>query len=396
MNTQTGKSVGIALLLAAGLLAVLFAFGVFAPAGVDAGVELGDKAPTAKALSGTTGTKLSAGGEAGRLVVEFEVNDTVDGQTGTVAELDDVLIVVPGDLIAAPTADFTATSVTVKQGNTDVGSVSFDPEAGATDPDANPSNGLTIRISEAGSGGTNLAAGEKTTVTINGITFADAPAGADVTIQQLPSQGKAEVTVGLFNRAETFTAASAKLVGGNLVVEFTARRTHAAGYNVIITPNSDHFSATSTIADATVSVASAPADSVGTAVSVTGANGAATVIDYDDDAKITVTISGLGRAFGYDGDQMVKIAEGTHYSLNLTVGDPSVSGPAGEDDRNNVSGEVFGTTAGKPNNKADAGVQVSLKALLAGTNDLQGGGEIVITLPRVPDSRHHRLGRDSH
>ena len=31
MNTQVGRSVGIALLMAAGLLAVLFAFGVFAP-----------------------------------------------------------------------------------------------------------------------------------------------------------------------------------------------------------------------------------------------------------------------------------------------------------------------------------------------------------------------------
>ena len=36
MNTQTGKSVGIALLLAAGLLAVLFAFGVFSPSGAGA------------------------------------------------------------------------------------------------------------------------------------------------------------------------------------------------------------------------------------------------------------------------------------------------------------------------------------------------------------------------
>ena len=43
MNTQVGKSVGIALLLAAGLLAVLFAFGIFSPKGAGADVKLDPK-----------------------------------------------------------------------------------------------------------------------------------------------------------------------------------------------------------------------------------------------------------------------------------------------------------------------------------------------------------------
>ena len=47
MNTLTGKSIGIALLMAAALLAALFAMGVFAPAGAGASVvETDGKEPT--------------------------------------------------------------------------------------------------------------------------------------------------------------------------------------------------------------------------------------------------------------------------------------------------------------------------------------------------------------
>ena len=53
MNTLTGKSVGIALLLAAGLLAALFAMGVFSASGVGAAVEdeASSKAPTAELIT---------------------------------------------------------------------------------------------------------------------------------------------------------------------------------------------------------------------------------------------------------------------------------------------------------------------------------------------------------
>ena len=43
MNTQVGKSIGIALLLAAGLLAALFALGVFSPSGAGADVKANPK-----------------------------------------------------------------------------------------------------------------------------------------------------------------------------------------------------------------------------------------------------------------------------------------------------------------------------------------------------------------
>ena len=45
MNTLTGKSSGIALLLAAALIAALFAMGVFAPVAVEAGIKGGSEKP---------------------------------------------------------------------------------------------------------------------------------------------------------------------------------------------------------------------------------------------------------------------------------------------------------------------------------------------------------------
>ena len=67
MNTQVGKSIGIALLLAAGLIAALFATGVFAPGG--AGAQMGPTATAALVDKNPTATPMDKADDT--LVITF-------------------------------------------------------------------------------------------------------------------------------------------------------------------------------------------------------------------------------------------------------------------------------------------------------------------------------------
>ena len=83
MNSLVGKSTGIALLMAAALLAALFAMGVFAPTGVSA------------AITGAASVELSTPdpGEDVTITVVFRVNDDIDG----IPENENVRITIPVD-----------------------------------------------------------------------------------------------------------------------------------------------------------------------------------------------------------------------------------------------------------------------------------------------------------
>ncbi len=72
MNTQVGKSVGFALLMAAGLLAALFAMGVFSANGVGAAVV---------DTAGNTTIDLSTPDPEAEveITIKFRVNDDIDG-----------------------------------------------------------------------------------------------------------------------------------------------------------------------------------------------------------------------------------------------------------------------------------------------------------------------------
>ena len=178
MNTQAGKSIGIALLLAAGLLAALFAMGVFAPAGAEAGVKSGG------GLNPTASLVPPQPGLASKLVLTFYLNEEVDGSllggdtpsavTADEHGADAVLIT----FSAAPRA-FTipnplpVTNVTVRQNGVNVGKVFLADEAGIvigrdnSTTGANPNIQADVKVTVEITGLTNVAASGSTTVTIN-------------------------------------------------------------------------------------------------------------------------------------------------------------------------------------------------------------------------------------
>ena len=154
MNIQVGKSVGFALLMAAGMLAILFAFGVFAPVGVDAGVKGGANPPK------VTLDKSEPEDEDVTMTITFEVNDDVDDAPAN----DSVGIVIPNGTAASEftlATGFSASNVTVMQDGVSVGKVAVD----ATDGDDR-----IIVINPADSGGRNLAKDKTVTVTVTGLT----------------------------------------------------------------------------------------------------------------------------------------------------------------------------------------------------------------------------------
>ena len=179
MNTQTGKSVGIALLLAAGLLAALFAMGVFAPAGVDALVKGGAQAPK------VTLSDPNPGATNVTMTITFEVNDGVDNAPAE----DNVSISIPNGTAASEfvlPAGFNKSNVSVMQDGVSVGTVTL------ADSDNDPTNGITpqtvdddtIVIGPAASGGTNLAANKLVTVEITGLSNPTSPASVDLMVGQ--------------------------------------------------------------------------------------------------------------------------------------------------------------------------------------------------------------------
>ena len=183
MNTLTGKSVGIALLLAAALLAALFAMGVFAPAGVGAAVEGGADAPK---VSPTT---IKPGTMDATFTLTFQVDDEINDPADTPD--DEVTIVFPAGL-ALPASPADSTDfISVKQGSVTVGSVER--------------SGQTITIGAADENGTNLQANTNTTVTITGVDVGTA--GGNVTITQ-GTQTAINLAVTV---AASVTSASARL-----------------------------------------------------------------------------------------------------------------------------------------------------------------------------------------
>ncbi len=364
MNTQVGKSVGIALLLAAGLLAALFAMGVFAPAGVGAAV----KGTPSHALDTTSGSET--------ITVTFQVDDTVDGMVNGNQIIDDVIISVPGSLLDSVSSP----AATVTQDGSAVGMLTLTGDA---------TDGLKVTITKAPSGGSNLVANKDTTVVITGVAFpTDAGEKSGVlTIEQRPS------TEGIYtnlNENEIFDNAEADLVGNNLVVKFKARRDHTVGYEVVITPDPMHFAGTVDIA--TTAPASTPADTTTNTIALAGtaANNAITVVGYDKGATITITIGGLtvtNQALTDGKPELVKIAEGMHHMVDLEVGADPVRGP-GVAETKPEDGAAMGADEAKilSSTNADTAVRVMVKATAA--SDIRGGTDIVVSLPgfQVPDS----------
>ena len=164
MNTQAGKSIGIALLLAAGLLAALFAMGVFAPTGVGAAVKTGGEAPEVTLSSNAPGRADVT------LTAEFTVNAEVDSAPNN------VWILVPdalGTNLDATDYPPDTDKITVKQNGNSVGNVS-----------PTIAGGLLIQIDVHDTDTTkNLKPQVRTTLEITGVTNAEA-GSVDVTFLQ--------------------------------------------------------------------------------------------------------------------------------------------------------------------------------------------------------------------
>ena len=179
MNSLVGKFTGIALLLAAGLLAALFAMGVFSATGVSALVVPADD-PTTKAkenprvefssrLPEDTGVTLTA---------RFQVD--ADGAGDTPAGDDAIEITLPSFLTLLANTD----QVTVKQiepvadGNAviSVGQVEsasgtdivIDPDGTPAIPDTDPNDGIDDSVPM----GPGIRAGFDVIVTVTGLTIA--------------------------------------------------------------------------------------------------------------------------------------------------------------------------------------------------------------------------------
>ena len=165
MNSIAGKSTGIALLMAAAMLAALFSMGVFSASGVGANAKA-NPAPTAEL------DIIVPEEDEVTLTVTFQINDDIDGAaTGTQAD-DNVTIDVPEN-IAEILTTFDTDNISVTQGGKPVGKV-VDPIETAQE----------IVITVADDGDQNVVKDETVTVTISDLTLEAAAATGDVTIYQ--------------------------------------------------------------------------------------------------------------------------------------------------------------------------------------------------------------------
>ena len=297
MNTLTGKSVGIALLMAAALIAALFAMGVFAPAGVDAGVKSTPK-PTAELSSNKpadTGVTLTA---------TFETNDDVDGTAGGGTD-DDVIITLAGFTYATDPA-FDGSNVTVTQNGTAVGSVAVDTD--------------TITIGQPEAGGNVLRANVETDLVITGLTNPAAGAtAASIAFHQEPNNTVPTVAPGLIRFAihPSVTEASVELINTDtaddakgdyetgatpvtmmLTFQVDTASTGSstpAGSDVVITLPSSYDLDTdeTTNSGAVIDDGKGVTVSNGSTVTVADDGASVTVHTFAVDTDVTVTITGL-------------------------------------------------------------------------------------------------------
>ena len=226
MNHLVGKSTGIALLMAAALLAALFAMGVFAPAGVNAQFTSGF---TTAALVDTPDPGADV-----KITVRFQVDNEIDG-LGTDGEpaSENISIQIP---IGTAAANFTKTdsfSASAIQRNKEVGNVTITDEN-------------TIII---GTGGTNppILAGAPVAVTVTGLKNPLANGNYPIMVfQQVPATGlytvapaaqpSVDVYEGLTGQEASVSPNTPDASGVTMTLEFTPGEVGATNDVVITLP----------------------------------------------------------------------------------------------------------------------------------------------------------------
>ena len=321
MNSLVGKSTGIALLMAAALLAALFAMGVFSAGSVGADVK-GSPAPVVEP------TNFRPGAEGVDITITFEltadgiaaiggsedVNHDNDGDTDEISMAQDrVEVVLPGSISGG--TGFSADDISLKQGTANVGRIIV----GENDNDE-----VVVYISspETGSSRGDVRGGTTTTLVISNLDVADAPsANENLTIRQmssvtdqvltiddvtrhaityLPSVTSASVSISpsvagesstmtLKFRADSPSEAVANAPASNIV-----RITLPADYTLGVDPTAANDEDLTLNEDITITASGAPGV---TAATVLGDDATPTnhidVSIFGANAEITVTITGL-------------------------------------------------------------------------------------------------------
>jgi hypothetical protein len=303
MNTQVGKSAGIALLLAAALLAALFAMGVFAPAGVDAAVKA-QPGIMVKITDADGNMTKKPGAENVTVKVTFEINDDVDGANISGGTNDDVTVKfgVQNDSLFDSSPALNADKVRVEQDGKKVGKFVIRPDGddSALIQITYPQNTGGF-FSGTGNNGYGIVKKDKpVTVTISGMT--------------LGLLGERNVEVG--QGASTQTKAvmlSPSVIDAEVELESIddAMGDHQSGANVTMTltftVDTAGASAAASETDVMIDLPSeydldtdgAGSDTGGTVSSVNGAtkgavtNSTINVHGFGENKEVTVTITGL-------------------------------------------------------------------------------------------------------
>ena len=169
MKLQVGKSTGIALLMAAALLAALFATGVFAPA------EVGAVKGTPKPMAMLSNTATLATGVT--LTVTFEANDDVNN-SGSRA----IKVTVPTGVTAIDPASFPVGNIKAMQGDATVGRIVYDPDG---DGDITAEANIFYIVEPESDSSTPLLADDTaTTLTITGLSLLGVPGAGNVMLEQ--------------------------------------------------------------------------------------------------------------------------------------------------------------------------------------------------------------------
>ena len=173
MNIQVGKSTGIALLLAAGLLAALFAMGVFSANTAKAEVSTGATAVLDDSITDATGVTLT---------VTFQVTVGGDDPVDTTNDTDQAITITLPTAFAAAASTSPYVVESLKQDGNDVGTIPADTVIGnaivITSIDVDGARGAVAAGADAGDAGTDV------TIVISGITNPAAADDYDVTVAQ--------------------------------------------------------------------------------------------------------------------------------------------------------------------------------------------------------------------
>ena len=244
MNTQAGKSIGIALLLAAGLLAALFATGVFAPTGAGAAIKGGSKAPEVKLSNNApsaTGVTMTITFEP-NAGIEVTGDDpiTIDIPVAGTAAAD--MFGVPSDFAGTPDTPSPYVRVT-QQGVGNVGGVTVLLAAAST---------ISIGLPDADSGRENLERDKRVTVRITGLANPTGSFSAPIGIAQgdddydadLVAGGQQDVMLPVFTPMTGVSVGVSPTGVGESGATLTFKFTSPGGTdNVVITlPDSTNYS----------------------------------------------------------------------------------------------------------------------------------------------------------